>query len=865
MSVEAGPREFPRGDLTGTELGRYRVLAKLGQGGMGEVYRAEDTLLRRAVALKRLAPALAADETHRRRLLREARSVSALNHPNIATLFDVFESSGETFLVMELVAGESLRARLARALALEEAIRIMRQCAEALEAAHRAGIVHRDIKPENIILAADGRVKILDFGIAQRLPLEDTGTVTTETGTLRGTPRYLAPEVLQQAEPDARADIFSLGVVFYEMLAGRHPFESGTTAGIIARILTETPDPPSRHNPAVPPALDRVVARMLARDPAARHPAAADLLRDIDRFAHPTPAPARTLRRRPVVIGLVAITLLLALSIVWWLIVGPSKRIPPEPKLAILPFASMDNSAESQAVGNGIRQTLTVRLAQLSPGIQVIPPVVAQRDVQTMRWEGIPVDSLAAARQAGANLILGGSVQVTDEQVRIRYTLTNIEIASELGGDIVDGERRDLSSLEERVALSAIGVLQLAGGPELKPAAQVRRPAVSEAYEPYVQGRGHLESSDQPEGVESAIAAFNRALAFDPGFAPAYAGLGVAYWKKYESTKDTQYVETARRACEQALLLDGTLAFAHICLGTLHNGTGQYEKAAAEFQLALQSEPTSDDAYVGLAWAQERVGKMKEAEQTYLRAVELRPGYWAGYSWLGTYYVREARYGEALQQFARAVALAPHNDRTHFSLGGAYIYLARYEDAVRALQRAIEIRPTFQAYSNLGFAYFRLRRWEEAIFALEQATRLNSERYVIWGNLARAYYWAPGKRAHARAACERAIQLGQEQLAVNPRDPDPHILLATYYAMLGQKPEALRHLRRALSLRPNDPEFFFWAAVVHNQFGDRAQALIWLEKAVVSGYSPADVRAAIELNNLHNDPKFQTIVGGEPD
>jgi len=167
---------------------------------MGEVYRAEDTLLRRAVALKRLAPALAADEAHRRRLLREARSVSALNHPNIATLFDVFESSGETFLVMELVAGESLRARLARPLALEEAIRIMRQCAEALEAAHRAGIVHRDIKPENIILAADGRVKILDFGIAQRLPLEDTGTATTETGTLRGTLRYLAPEVLQQAE-----------------------------------------------------------------------------------------------------------------------------------------------------------------------------------------------------------------------------------------------------------------------------------------------------------------------------------------------------------------------------------------------------------------------------------------------------------------------------------------------------------------------------------------------------------------------------------------------------------------------------------------------------------------------------------------
>ncbi len=863
MSVEAGPRILPRGDLTGTNLGRYRVLAKLGEGGMGEVYRAEDTLLRRAVALKRLAPALASDEAHKRRLLREARSVSALSHPNIATLFDVFESSGETFLVMELVAGESLRARLTRPLALGEAIRIMRQCAEALEAAHRAGIVHRDVKPENISLAADGHVKILDFGIAQRLPLDDTGTATTETATLRGTPRYLAPEVLQQAEPDARADIFSLGVVFYEMLTGRHPFESGTMASTIARILTETPPPPSRLNSAVPPEVDRMVGKMLARDPAARYPSAADLLRDIDRAARLTPAALPTLRRRPVVIGLVAVSALLVVFLVWWLSVGFPRKIPAEPKLAILPFASMDNSAESQAVGRGIQQTLAVRLAQLSPRVQVYPPVITHRG--PAGWEEIPVDSPAAARQAGANLTLGGSVQVTDGQVRIRYTLTNIEIPSELGGDILEGDRRDLSSLEERVALSAVGLLQLAGERELKREAQVRKPAVSEAYEPYVQGRGHLESSDQPEGIESAIAAFNRALALDPGFAPAYAGLGVAYWKKYQSTKDVQYVATARQACEQAVRLDAGLAFAHICLGTIHQGTGQYEKSLAEFQLARESEPTNDDAYVGLARAQEQLGRMEAAEQTYRQAIDLRPGFWAGYTWLGTFYVRQGRYGEALQQFARGAVLAPNNDRAHFSLGGIYIYLGRYEDAVHALQRAIEIRPTFQAYSNLGTAYMSLRRWEEAILAFEQATRLNSERYVIWGNLARAYYSSPGKRAQARAASERAIQLGQEQLAVNPRDPDPHILLASYYAMLGQKPEAFRHLQRALSMRGDDPEFLFWAAVVHNQFGDRAQALTWLEKAVAKGYSLADIRAAVELDNLHDDPKFRRIVGGKPD
>jgi tetratricopeptide (TPR) repeat protein len=380
------------------------------------------------------------------------------------------------------------------------------------------------------------------------------------------------------------------------------------------------------------------------------------------------------------------------------------------------------------------------------------------------------------------------------------------------------------------------------------------------AYDLYLRGRGYLQNYDEPENIESAIGEFNRALQLDPVYAPAYAGLGQAYWKKFENSKQATVIDTARQNCERAEKLDARLSAARICLGTIYTGTGMYEQAAQAFQRGLEIEPTSDEAYRGLAKAYERLGRVADAEKTYRRAIELRPHYWAGYSWLGAFYARKARYEEAAAQFRQAASQAPETALPYASLGGVYIFMGKYPDAVGALEKANALRPTFGGYSNLGQAYFRQRRFEESVNAFEQALRIDNTDYRAYGNLADAYYWTPGKHDLATGMYRRAIDLGLKQLKVNPGDTEARIMLAQYYAMLKRKAEAFASLRAGLAAKPEDPEYLFVAAVVHNQFGNREAALQWIEKAVARGYSLAEITSAAEFDDLRNDPQFATVV-----
>jgi tetratricopeptide (TPR) repeat protein len=271
-------------------------------------------------------------------------------------------------------------------------------------------------------------------------------------------------------------------------------------------------------------------------------------------------------------------------------------------------------------------------------------------------------------------------------------------------------------------------------------------------------------------------------------------------------------------------------------------------------------EPTSEGAYRGLASAYERLGRLAEAERTYKLAIQVRPQYWAGYSWLGSFYSHQARYAEAAREFKQAIALAPDDPHGYRTLGGVYIYLGDYEKAVDALQKANALYPTVEAYSNLGVAYFNLRRFEEALAAYEHACTSTTKDYIGCGNLARAYYFAPGKRTQAREFYERAIRMAKEASNINPRDGDPHILMASYYAMLGDQTQAVEHLQAAQNLNPNNPEYLVISAIVHNQFGEKTEALAGLRKAVDQGYSAAEIRAAPELDNLRDDSRFQQLI-----
>jgi len=847
-------------DLTGACVGRFAIRALLGKGGMGEVYRADDTRLKRPVALKRVSRKLGADPSARQRIFKEAERASALNSPHIAAVYDVLEENGEVFLVMEYVEGSSLRQRLwaSGRFPISEFLDLALQCAEALAAAQKKGIVHRDIKPENILITPGGQAKILDFGLAKHLPApgEEEVTVSGESlqWSLAGTPGYMAPEVLLGGQADHRSDIFALGVVFYEMLTGRHPFgveNRPTTAGSILQL---TPAPVRQLAPGVPAELQRIIAKMLAKSPDERYATAADLLADLHALerGHPflvstAPRPhwARWVGRSIAVVVL----LLLALGITpiarqhWkrWFV---GADLPEKKNLAVLPFEVVGEEPGAHAFAQGLAETLTGKLAQLTDNypLQVIPP----SEVRAQQ-----VGSVEQARIGlGANLVLEGSLRRSGSQVRVTYHLVDSRTRQQLRADTVTAPAGDPFAVEDRVVQSVLRSLDLELGSKDRHALETYGTSEPAAYDYYLRGRGYLMEYQKPENVDSAMELFKRSLERDPKYMLAYAGLGESYWRKYQATHASEWVTRALEACQKAAA-EGEGA---ICLGHLHNETGKYEQAVSEFQRGLDADRTSDDAYRGLAFAYEHLHETEQAEQTYRRAIAVRPQYWAGYNWLGAFLFRQGRFQEAATMFQQVTALAPDSFRGYMNLGGAYTALGRFDQAQPALERSVGLRPSAAAYSNLGTVYFYLRRFADSARAYEQAVQLDARDYALWGNLAESYYWSAGEREKAAAAYRRALQLAEEQLKVNPREASALGQVALDNAMLGNAAAAEQYLQRALALAPADTDLQLKGAVIESSLAHPDRALAFLDKALAAGVSP---------NVVRNNPSFDELLKTE--
>ena len=867
--TRAPSTEIPAGSL----IGRFVVNSQLGIGGMGEVYRAEDTKLKRTVALKRIAPHLRANPRFRERFLHEAECASRLNEPHIAGIYDVVEQGDDTFLVMEYVEGQTLRQRLTRPLPFPEFLSIAAECSLALAAAHEKRVVHGDIKPDNIMLTPSGHVKILDFGVARVLPRQDNTSTLDDTsaGTGRrgGTLAYMAPEIILDKEPDGRADIFSLGVVFYEAVSGTHPFRSGNFLETCERIVRETPLPLSRQNHRVPPALDRIVSKMLAKDPGDRYATASDLLVDLRALQGSASSAFQILpqarrhhasRKIALWTGLSAAVLAVAVPaaipslrfrVQGWIGFPP---VPREKLVAVLPFTIIGADPQASSFGDGVTETLTAELSRLSTvaTVQVVPaPDVRQRSVKT-------VDD--ARKELGATLVLVGSMQRAGNQLRINSALVDTRTHRQLRAESLTVTAEDTFAVQDEVVSGAIRMLELGIQPADRDPLRSYGTVNPTAYDFYLQGRGYLQNYDNPQNVQNAIKVFDQALQLDSAYALAYAGRGDAAWKMYESSKDAQWMERSRADCQHALSLQPALPAAHVCLGTLHKGSGKYSEAVGEFNRVIQSEPTNYDAYLQLADAYDLLDKPVLAEATYRRAVGLQPHYWAGYSWLGVFYYKRAQYAKAAETFEFVSSLAPDNVRALYNLGATYVALGRYADAIGALERSLNLRPSPRAYTNLANAYFYLRQYESATQMYEKSIQSNPNDVVLWRNVADGYYWTPGKRTQAEAAYRRAISLAGEKLRVNPKDSTALGVLAISQAMIGEKDAALDALGKGLELAPSNPEMLFSAALVHNHFGESDQAIAWLNKAATAGYSRQTIADTPDFDGLRSNPGFRQLL-----
>jgi serine/threonine protein kinase/Flp pilus assembly protein TadD len=869
----------------GTKLGSYEIVALLGAGGMGEVYQARDCKLGRNVAIKVLPPAFLHDPDRLSRFQREARMLASLNHPNIATIHGLEQSDDVHYLVMELVPGQALAERLrAGALTVKEVLDLSIQVADALDAAHAQGIIHRDIKPANIVLTMRGQAKILDFGLAKltRSPAARVASSASTDSTpeeslsvphaLLGTVAYMSPEQVRGEELDMRTDLFSFGLVIYEMATGRSAF-TGNTAGVIFdAILNRQPVSPTQLNRAVPPKLEEIINKALAKDKTQRYQSAQDLEAELQHLKRDVESgtasavgsawPARPKPRLPATIAGIAIVTIAALAFLSpqarqrlgnWLRINP---MPSEKVVAVLPFAVMSSDANAKPFSDGLTETLTTKLTQLTvdPTLQVVPaPEIRTRGAST-------IDD--ARKEFGVTLVVEGNLQRSGDQVRINIAMVDARTHRQVRAESLTIAASNPFAVQDQVVNAAVEMLKLQVRPGEREALEAHGTEVANAYDFYLQGLGYLQNYDKLENIQSAIKVFDTALQLDPKYALAYAGRGQAYWKMYETgdtNRDLRWIESSRRDCELSLTLSKGLPSAYVCLGTVYKGTGHYEDAAAQFERAVAAEPTNDAAYRGLADAYERLGKLADAERTYRRAIDLRPHYWAGYSWLGTLYYRQARYAEAASMFSQVIAFAPDSIRGYYDLGATYNSEGRYADAIDMLQHSITIRPTAVAYSNLGNAYFYLRRYGEAAGAYEQAVKLSRNNYIVRWNLADGYYWAPGGRAQAAEAYRQTISLAKEALRVNPRDAYALGVLAYCHAMLGERKPAFGYLQAGLRLTPEDSEMRFKAALVYCQFGDTRQTVAWLQKALASGLSVAAVRDTPNFDSLRSDGSFQEL------
>ena len=816
----------------GDTISRYRIVARIGKGGMGVVYRADDSRLRRPVALKFLPDSL--DENRKHRFLNEARAAALARHPNICPIHDIEEAEGEIFIVMALIDGETLARRISRGpIPPAEASAIAAQIAAGLACAHDLGIVHRDIKSSNIMLDASGHVSIMDFGLA----LAPEAVRLTGEGSSVGTPEYMSPEQVRGGEVDARTDIWSLGIVLFEMLTGGLPFRREHRAAVAHAILSD----PVPGTPGIPAGLQQIVRKALAKDPGDRWPAAHHMARALK--GEPEPAVSendstRTLltvapKRRKFWPVALAVAMLLALAgFASYRFRTSPPAIPVQKHIAILPM-SADNAS---AVENGVDDALTAALAS-QPNVTV----VTSRELRSGS-----INTVAAARKYhGVNLALTWTARPAGNTVQFEMDLIQASTGRSVGRRTLVYDPRNPIVSRDQAVTQVFRMLGLAPPPV---ASKAPDPAAPEAYSSYLEGRGYLARYDLAGNIDKAIDAFTKSTTRDPNYALAYAGLAEAHWRKFWVSKDRNWISLAIQNAEHATRLDPNLATAHAILATIYRDSDSQEQAIAEFQRALELAPKNAEAARQLAEFYTVLGRFDEAEALYIRSTRARPTDWYGYLLLGLFYKNRQRYDEAVSALNQAKQLAADNDIVRYNLGAVYRAYGRYEQAIVELREALKIRSNPLFYAALGGVYYYQHQFPSAVTALETAIDLNPDVYWYWGNLGIYAKWSPGSEAKSEPALTRAIQLAVKDAELDKTNYGIRANIAEYRARLGDAKGALAELERIPEAMRRAQTVRF--SIVYELSGLHSRALAMVRQNMAS---------AASLNQIKDDPDLTAV------
>lgn len=865
----------------GAHLDHYIIEEKIGQGGMGVIYKARDTKLERTVALKVLTGERTRDEKAKNRFLKEARVASAIDHPNICTIHEIGETpEGQMYIVMAYYPGRSLKDTISPAesaddaehprLDIKEVTELAIQIAAGLGRAHQAGIVHRDVKPSNIMITEFGEVKIVDFGLAKLT----TSDQLTRSDRITGTVAFMSPEQVRGKPIDFRSDIWSFGVVLYEMVTGRLPFDEEYPQATMYSIVTKDPKPVQEDNDAVPLGMATIIANCLRKDRDERYATTEALLSDLrqlqlaldsgtaDSLAETIELPRSSSRRRyhsPRNAAIAACAVVCLLAAFWLFFPANRPKTGPTPfvehHLVVLPLTLLGGDEAQQALCDGLMETLVSQIAQLqadNTSFWVVPTSEVRRQ---------DVTSCSQAQKAfGVNLVIEGSLQPVASGLNLTLNLVDANALRVVASRSVSAAAGNLPSFQARILDVLAEMLHVTAESRPDVGSLPSTSLVPGATEFYLQGMGYLQQSyTDPTKLDIAIELFQRALSEDASFAQAYNGIAKALRRKFLLEKDAKWLHEAQTHCARAMELDDGSPCILVTAATIQDQLGHHEEALALSNRALAQDPNDFQALRRQAKALEALGEIEPAEEAYQRAIALKPDFWLSHDALGQFYYRQARYDEAADQMVQVLRLTPDNAVAYRNLGGIYFYQDRRKEARDMFEKSLDLAPNYGTYANLGTLYYFEGRYVDAAEAYRQALAISDRDYRVWAYLADALVWVPGKKDQAEAAYQHGIALAETALAVNPDNATLLADLAEMHVSLGEN-EASRSLLNRLEGRQNlDLDVLFRIARIHERLGERETALAVFEHLLDAGYALPGFEQNPWMEGIRADPRFQRL------